>query len=96
MRKKGKRKSSTFKFKESELTKLIHPSKVEIMKLINHNKEMNFLQLKNHLKKPMDYREVRRHSETLLKAGVLKKDRKKRKRGRPVFLRIRKRIIVKS
>ncbi len=90
---KRRHKQTIFRFKEKTLSKLIHPSKVKIMKLIKKNKQMNFLQLQRQLGGHVDYREVRRHSEKLLKAGILKRESAPRKRGRPVFLRLKKKII---
>ncbi len=85
-----------FKLTSKDLEKLIHPNKVRILNCINKNGKMNFLQIQKAFKYDMDYKEVRRLSNSLLKAGLLKRQKKTRKQGEPVFMRLKKGILAKG
>lgn len=82
-----------FKLSSRDLSKLIHPNKVLILKCIKVNGKMNFLQIQKTLNNGLDYKEVRRLCTALMDSGLLKREKKTRKRGQPVFMRLKEGIL---
>lgn len=76
------------KIKYKNLSKLMSPHKINILKILKQKKKLNLTQLQKELK--LSSIETRRHTSKLIKAGLVKRDKKVKQRGSPVFLSLRK------
>ncbi|MBA7491771.1 hypothetical protein ES702_02319 [subsurface metagenome] len=75
------------KLSYNNLSKLISPYKVNIIKILKKEKKLNLSQLQKALK--ISSRETRRHTSKLIKAGILKRAKKLRTRGSPVYISLK-------
>ena len=79
---------SSFKIKYDNLSRLIHKDQVRLLEALKKNKQLNLTQLRKKLN--IRRMELYRHSNKLIKAGLVKRTKKKRTQGSPVFLSLKK------
>jgi predicted transcriptional regulator len=70
------------------LLKLVNPNKLKILEILQKEQNQNQLDLKKKLK--LSYTETRRYINSLIKAGLIKKKVKKKERGSPVYISLKK------
>ncbi len=70
------------------LEKLINPKRIKIIKILQKEKKIHQSGLQKKLK--LSFRQSKRYIDSLLKVGIIKKQQKKKMRGSPVFISLKK------
>ncbi len=75
------------RIKYKNLSKLVSPHKTKILRVLGKRKKLNLSELQRELK--ISSIETRRHTSKLIKAGLIKREKKIKTRGSPVFLSLK-------